>query len=189
MSDIMMQESTWSGFIIDSNVRFKTNEEQPAEVDKEKKNIHNLTIPYYLQKYQLKELEVIGLLFGARGTATLFMKDVFKRLGIPTSIIPISEGLAPLYMQEEQVELWNEFHTTIVLAFIPYDADNDGQDIKEAFCLLRQNSSHDLEPIFQYLEENYVLGRPRGHCHKTPLFPMELLSTCCSGIAEDHESH
>ncbi|KAJ4435813.1 hypothetical protein ANN_18432 [Periplaneta americana] len=31
-----------------------------------KKNIYNPTISYYLQKYQLKELEVIGLLVGAR---------------------------------------------------------------------------------------------------------------------------
>ncbi|KAJ4443021.1 hypothetical protein ANN_04671 [Periplaneta americana] len=79
-------ESTRIGFIIDLTVRFEMNEEQPADVDKEKKNIYNPTIPYYLQKYQLEELEVIGLLVGARGTATLFMKDVFKRLGIPTSI-------------------------------------------------------------------------------------------------------
>ncbi|KAJ4441109.1 hypothetical protein ANN_10959 [Periplaneta americana] len=85
---IAFKESTRSGFIIDPTVRFKTNEEQPAEVDKEKKNIYNPTIPYYLQKCQLEELEVIGLLVGARGTAILFMKDAFKRLGIPTSIIP-----------------------------------------------------------------------------------------------------
>ncbi|KAJ4438948.1 hypothetical protein ANN_14902 [Periplaneta americana] len=37
-----------------------------TEVDKEKKNIYNPTIPYYLQKYQLEELEVIGLVVGAR---------------------------------------------------------------------------------------------------------------------------
>ncbi|KAJ4428022.1 hypothetical protein ANN_24036 [Periplaneta americana] len=86
---IAFKESTRSGYIIDPTVRFETNEEQPVQVDNEKKNIYNPTIPYYLKKYQLKELEVIGLLVGARGTATLFMKDVFKRLGIPTSIIPI----------------------------------------------------------------------------------------------------
>ncbi|KAJ4438311.1 hypothetical protein ANN_14253 [Periplaneta americana] len=86
---IAFKESTRSGCIIDPTVRFETDEEQPAEVDNEKKNIYNPTIPYYLQKYQLKELEVIGLLVGARGTATLFMKDVFKRIGMPTSIIPI----------------------------------------------------------------------------------------------------
>ncbi|KAJ4445610.1 hypothetical protein ANN_12292 [Periplaneta americana] len=86
---IAFKESTRSGYIIDPTVHFETDEEQPAEVDNEKKNIYNLTIPYYLKKYQLKELEVIGLLVGARGTATLFMKDVFKRLGIPTSFIPI----------------------------------------------------------------------------------------------------
>ncbi|KAJ4438870.1 hypothetical protein ANN_14823 [Periplaneta americana] len=86
---IAFKESTRSGYIIDPTVRFETDEEQPAEVDNEKKNIYNPTIPYYLKKYQLKELEVIGLLVGARGTATLFMKVVFKRLGIPTSLIPI----------------------------------------------------------------------------------------------------
>ncbi|KAJ4449022.1 hypothetical protein ANN_00416, partial [Periplaneta americana] len=86
---IAFKESTRSGYIIDPTMHFETDEEQPAEVDNEKKNIYNPTIPYYLNKYQLKELEVIGLLVGARGTATLFMKDVFKRLGIPTSIIPI----------------------------------------------------------------------------------------------------
>ncbi|KAJ4429520.1 hypothetical protein ANN_21689 [Periplaneta americana] len=86
---IAFKESTRSGFIIDSTVRFETDEGLPAEVDNEKKNIYDPTIPYYLQKYQMKELEVIGLLVGARGTATLFMKDVLKRLGIPTSIIPI----------------------------------------------------------------------------------------------------
>ncbi|KAJ4429418.1 hypothetical protein ANN_21587 [Periplaneta americana] len=61
------KESTTSGFRIDPTVRFETNEEQPAKVDKEKKNIYNPTIPYYLQKYQLEELEVIGLLVGATG--------------------------------------------------------------------------------------------------------------------------
>ncbi|KAJ4447114.1 hypothetical protein ANN_09114 [Periplaneta americana] len=64
---IAFKESTRSGFIIDPTVRFETNEEQPVEVDKEKNNICNPTIPYYLQKYQLEELEVIGLLVGARG--------------------------------------------------------------------------------------------------------------------------
>ncbi|KAJ4440261.1 hypothetical protein ANN_08400 [Periplaneta americana] len=48
---IAFKESTRSGFIIDLTVRFETNEEQPAEVDKEKKNIYNPTIPYYLQKH------------------------------------------------------------------------------------------------------------------------------------------
>ncbi|KAJ4441445.1 hypothetical protein ANN_11300 [Periplaneta americana] len=63
---ITFKESTRSGYIIDPTVRFETDEEQPAEVDNEKKNIYNPTIPYYLKKYQLKELEVMGLLVGAR---------------------------------------------------------------------------------------------------------------------------
>ncbi|KAJ4437590.1 hypothetical protein ANN_17735 [Periplaneta americana] len=63
---IAFKESTRSGYIIDPTVHFETDEEQPAEVDNEKKNIYNPTIPYYLKKYQLKELEVIGLLVEAR---------------------------------------------------------------------------------------------------------------------------
>ncbi|KAJ4442158.1 hypothetical protein ANN_12024 [Periplaneta americana] len=51
---IAFKESTRSGVIIDPTVHFEMNEEQPAEVDKEKKNIYNPTIPYYLQKYQLE---------------------------------------------------------------------------------------------------------------------------------------
>ncbi|KAJ4445028.1 hypothetical protein ANN_06827 [Periplaneta americana] len=69
---IAFKESTRFGFIIDPTVRFETNEEQPAEMDNEKKNIYNPTIPYYLQKYQLEELEVIGLLVGARVAIGLF---------------------------------------------------------------------------------------------------------------------
>ncbi|KAJ4451265.1 hypothetical protein ANN_02726 [Periplaneta americana] len=61
---------------IEPTVRFETNEEQLVEMDKEK-NICNSTIPYYLQNYRLKELEVIGLLVRVRGTATLFIKEVF----------------------------------------------------------------------------------------------------------------
>ncbi|KAJ4442880.1 hypothetical protein ANN_04473 [Periplaneta americana] len=67
---IAFKESTRSGFIIDPTVRFETDVVQPAEVDNEKMNIYNTTIPYYLQKYQLKELEVIGLLVGARVSAS-----------------------------------------------------------------------------------------------------------------------
>ncbi|KAJ4432841.1 hypothetical protein ANN_21480 [Periplaneta americana] len=74
----------------------------------------------------------------------------------------------------ERVELEDEFHAAIALAFIPYNANNDGQDIKEAFHVLRWNSSHDLESIFQHLEENYVLGRRRGRDRLSPLFPIEV---------------
>ncbi|KAJ4433963.1 hypothetical protein ANN_16282, partial [Periplaneta americana] len=75
---IAFKESTRSGFIIDPTVRFETNEEQPAEVDKEEKNIYNPTIPYYLQKYQLKELEVFGLLVGARENTDISLVEVFE---------------------------------------------------------------------------------------------------------------
>ncbi|KAJ4433747.1 hypothetical protein ANN_16059 [Periplaneta americana] len=76
---IAFKESTRSGYIIDPTVRFETDEEQPAEMDNEKKNIYNPTIPYYLKKYQLKEHEVIGLLVGARGWFTINRKRESER--------------------------------------------------------------------------------------------------------------
>ncbi|KAJ4431736.1 hypothetical protein ANN_20338 [Periplaneta americana] len=103
---IAFKESTRSGFIIGPTVRFETNEEQPAEVDKEKKNIYNPTIPYCLQKYQLEELEVIGLLVGARESGKLFawgnnsdgqlgVGDIADRAA-PTRVVGIHSDIAQL---------------------------------------------------------------------------------------------
>ncbi|KAJ4435738.1 hypothetical protein ANN_18355 [Periplaneta americana] len=49
------------GFIIDPTVRFETCKSQPQDVHKEP------TIPYYQEKHQMQQIEVIGLMVGARG--------------------------------------------------------------------------------------------------------------------------
>ena len=59
-----------SGFIVDPTVRFEINAEQPAMVDREKKEIYEPTVEYFKNKYGLKEVSVIGLLVGSRGTIT-----------------------------------------------------------------------------------------------------------------------
>ena len=53
------------GYIIDPTVRFENSSGQPDEVDKEKKLIYEPTIPYYLEKYKLKAIQVMGLMIGA----------------------------------------------------------------------------------------------------------------------------
>ncbi|PSN57490.1 hypothetical protein C0J52_08038 [Blattella germanica] len=44
--------------------------DQPIEVHNEKCSIYNATISYYKNKYQLKDIVVLGLMVGARGTIT-----------------------------------------------------------------------------------------------------------------------
>jgi hypothetical protein len=61
---------TRNGYILDPTVQFERGKGQAEEVDTEKKEIYNQTIPYYKDKYNIKGLEVIGLLVGARGTIT-----------------------------------------------------------------------------------------------------------------------
>ena len=53
------------------------------EVDIEKKKqIYEPCIKYFSEKYSVTNWEVIGLLFGARGTLTKFCINVFSRFNI-----------------------------------------------------------------------------------------------------------
>ena len=58
--------------ILDPTVRFETYADQPIEVNLEKRNIYLPTIPYYKKKYKLQDINVIGLMTGARGTILAF---------------------------------------------------------------------------------------------------------------------
>ena len=44
----------------------------PSDVDKEKKSIYEPTVPYFLEKYDLKSISITGIFFGARGTISKF---------------------------------------------------------------------------------------------------------------------
>ncbi|KAJ4437697.1 hypothetical protein ANN_17842 [Periplaneta americana] len=57
-----------SAYIIDPSVKFKAQEQQPAEIHYEKCRIYEPTVPFYLEKYHLTSIEVVGLMVGARGT-------------------------------------------------------------------------------------------------------------------------
>ncbi|KAJ4451318.1 hypothetical protein ANN_02779 [Periplaneta americana] len=69
---IAISESLSQGMIIDPTIRFETYKGQPADVHEEKRAIYVPTIPYYKDKYQLHDISVTGLMFGARGTIPNF---------------------------------------------------------------------------------------------------------------------
>ncbi|KAJ4450385.1 hypothetical protein ANN_01806 [Periplaneta americana] len=69
-ADIVALDKTNSkGFILDPTVRFEMSQTQPSDVNKEKQQIYEPTIPYFREKYQMEGTwEVHGLMIGARGT-------------------------------------------------------------------------------------------------------------------------
>ncbi|KAJ4446111.1 hypothetical protein ANN_12803 [Periplaneta americana] len=76
--------------IIDPTVRFETAVEQPVAVHEEKKTIYDPTIQYFRDYYHIQgQIEVFGLLFGARGTIPKFSVESFKSFGIPLNILKI----------------------------------------------------------------------------------------------------
>ena len=77
------------GVILDPTVRFEEDSDQPARVDAEKKLIYEPTIPYFRERYGVERIEVVGMLFGARGSIPLKVRDSFKTLNLPLSLLGI----------------------------------------------------------------------------------------------------
>ncbi|KAJ4427272.1 hypothetical protein ANN_24890 [Periplaneta americana] len=88
-ADIVALDKTNSkGFILDTTVRFEMSQTQPSEVNKEKQQIYEPTIPYFREKYQMEGTwEVHGLMIGARGTIPRSTVNTIKTFGIH-DIIP-----------------------------------------------------------------------------------------------------
>ncbi|KAJ4430209.1 hypothetical protein ANN_22419 [Periplaneta americana] len=76
-----------STYILDPTIRFEIHEDQMHEVNSEKKQIYEPTIPFFKDKYCLSHIDVIGLMVGARGTITSFFANKCKNLGLPHSIV------------------------------------------------------------------------------------------------------
>ena len=75
------------GYIIDPTIRFESHIGQAEEVDAEKKCIYEPTIPYYKTSYKLLDIEVIGLMVGARGTITKHFVSFWKRFNLPSATL------------------------------------------------------------------------------------------------------
>jgi hypothetical protein len=83
---IAIDKKNQEGYIIDPTVRFENSLNQPDEVDKEKKIIYEPTGPYFIEKYKLRKISVIGLLFGSRGTVNKNYLKFRRKFKIPKSI-------------------------------------------------------------------------------------------------------
>lgn len=59
-----------TGYIIDYIIRFDTDRGQSTRVNEEKKSIYIPTIPYFMKKYNLNKIVVLGFLIRARGVIT-----------------------------------------------------------------------------------------------------------------------
>lgn len=80
--------TTGKGFIIDPTVRMEGDIDQFAMVDREKrKSTNHVCIPYFQSKYNVSDIEVIGLYIGARGTISKDFVNFLKRFKIPLSVI------------------------------------------------------------------------------------------------------
>ncbi|KAJ4434308.1 hypothetical protein ANN_22862 [Periplaneta americana] len=104
---IAISESLSQGMIIDPTIRFETYKGQPEDVHEEKRAIYVPTIPYYKDKYQLHDISVTGLMFGARGTIPNFSSQFCKTLGLHKSF---QNELALLIIKESVKLLRNHVY-------------------------------------------------------------------------------
>ncbi|KAJ4435055.1 hypothetical protein ANN_23629 [Periplaneta americana] len=75
---IAISESLSQGIIIDPTITFETYKGQPEDVHEEKRTIYVPTFLYYKDKYQLHDISVTGLMFGARGTIPNFSSQFWN---------------------------------------------------------------------------------------------------------------
>jgi len=75
------------GFILDPTIRMEDGLSQPTDVDSEKRQHYEPTVPYFKEHYRLSEIEVIGLMIGARGTIPEFFVSFAKRFKLPSSLL------------------------------------------------------------------------------------------------------
>ena len=84
---IAINKHSKTAFILDQTIRFEKSDGQPEEVDEEKKKIYEPTIRYFLNKCKLHQIEVIGLMIGARGTIPKFFVQFYKRFKLSSKCI------------------------------------------------------------------------------------------------------
>ncbi|KAJ4426405.1 hypothetical protein ANN_27219 [Periplaneta americana] len=76
-----------SAYIIDPTVRFEAQEQQPSDVHAEKCRIYEPTVPFYLEKYHLTSIKVVGLMVGARGTIPRLFASFCKKFQLNNDFI------------------------------------------------------------------------------------------------------
>lgn len=80
-----------TAFIIDPTVRWESNGDVGEVVQRDKASIYDSCVPYIKENYTFigkRDVEVIGLWFGARGTICKRTVDFFDRIGLPRASLP-----------------------------------------------------------------------------------------------------
>lgn len=75
-----------------------------------------------------------------------------------------TERLDLLYMEKKRVDVREDFHALLALAFIPVE------DVSHVFDLIKSEVVEELQTVCGYIEENYVLGRQGS----SPAFPPQV---------------
>ena len=78
-------------YLIDPSVRFETNEDMDAVVQKEKERIYRGCIQDLSRRYQhhgKRQFEVIGLWWGSRGTISKGVVKFFDRFKLNKKLLP-----------------------------------------------------------------------------------------------------
>jgi hypothetical protein len=63
---------------------------QTVDVHQEKVNTYKNTIQYYKEKYNIKEIEVYGLLKGDRRTIPAILQDIWKKFKLNNRVLNIN---------------------------------------------------------------------------------------------------
>lgn len=85
MNLLVYNEDNRNGLTLDTTVRFQTDEDQPESVNEEKQRLYVPCIPNIQSK--LKQLHVIGLLVGARGTISKLFLDLCKQFKVNNKMV------------------------------------------------------------------------------------------------------
>ncbi|KAJ4434248.1 hypothetical protein ANN_22798 [Periplaneta americana] len=80
---IIDRDKKKTGLILDPTVRFEINEDQPKQVHEEKRAIYLPCCDDLSHKYNIQDWNVIGLMFGARGTIPKFTLEILRKLKVP----------------------------------------------------------------------------------------------------------
>jgi len=109
--DIIAYNSDKSkGYIIDPTIRFE--DQSPEAVHQEKCQIYNPCVEFFKEKYSIKNIEVIGLMIGARGTIPKKFQDFCKKFNLTKSFI---ENIALSTVRSSVQILHNHFKPPISL--------------------------------------------------------------------------
>lgn len=83
---IAINEISKTAIVLDPTVRFETSNQQDEEVNLEKQKIYEPCINDLKRMYGINNIQVFGLIFGARGTIFNSFEKIRKDLSLPKSL-------------------------------------------------------------------------------------------------------